>query len=431
MRELVFTQDRDGYRYNIDTFLLFDFASGLNFKGSVLDVGCGCGIIGILLKEHFPKISLSLLDIAKENCDLARKNLAQNSLDARVICIDFAEFASVKKGKNSVSKDINFLNTNEKFTNDKIMNFTDEKMNFLNQKDKKFTKENENSASPKKINSANEKAFFLSTKNENLANKNSNFIGDKIMNFKSEKTNFLNQKNENFTNENSNFTSNKTMNFKSEKTNFANQKNENSTNPKNINSTNEKAIFSSTKNENSTNEILNSKSDKTMNYTNEKAIFSSTKNENSSENSKDKSIILSQEKFDFIVSNPPFYRQGALQSPNELVKKGKSSHSLNLESFVNASSALLKPNGTLCFCYEVGALQEICTLLSVAKFKLTRLKFVHKNATQKARLALIEAKKGCKSPCELQNPLFVYENGELSAKMQEIYTKIRVRSADL
>ena len=191
------------------------------------------------------------------------------------------------------------------------------------------------------------------------------------------------------------------MNFTNEKTNFLNQKNENSANPKNINST--KA----------------------------KAIFSSTKNENSSENSKDKSINLSQEKFDFIVSNPPFYRQGALQSAKELVKKGKSSHSLSLESFVNASSALLKPNGTLCFCYEVGALQEICTLLSVAKFKLTRLKFVHKNATQRARLALIEAKKGCKSPCELQNPLFVYENGELSAKMQEIYTKIRVRSADL
>ena len=337
---MVFTQDKDGYRYNIDTFLLFDFASGLNFKGSVLDVGCGCGIIGILLKEHFPKISLSLLDIAKENCDLARKNLAQNSLEARVICVDFAEFASIKKGKNSANT--NFSNTNENFTNDKTMNSTNEKTNFLNQKSENSTKENLNSKS------------------------------DKIMNFTSEKTNFLNQKSEN------------------------------SANTKNINSTKAKAIFSSTKNENL-----------------------------KSENSKDKSTNLSQEKFDFIVSNPPFYRQGALQSAKELVKKGKSSHSLSLESFVNASSALLKPNGTLCFCYEVGALQEICTLLSAAKFKLTRLKFVHKNATQKARLALIEAKKGCKSPCELQNPLFVYENGELSAKMQEIYTKIRVRSADL
>ena len=394
MRELVFTQDKDGYRYNIDTFLLFDFASGLNFKGSVLDVGCGCGIIGILLKEHFPKISLTLLDIAKENCDLAKKNLAQNSLEARVICVDFAEFASIKKGKNSANKDTIFSNTNENFTSDKIMNFANEKTHFSSVKSKNSANENSNFTSSKTMNFKSEKTIFLNQKSKNSAS-------PKKINSINEKAFFLNTKSENSTKENSNFTSNKTMNFTDEKTNFLNQKNENSANPKNINST--KA----------------------------KAIFSSIKNENSNENSKDKSTNLSQEKFDFIVSNPPFYRQGALQSPNELVKKGKSSHSLNLESFVSASSALLKPNGTLCFCYEVGALQEICTLLSAAKFKLTRLKFVHKNATQKARLALIEAKKGCKSPCELQNPLFVYENGELSAKMQEIYTKIRVRSADL
>ena len=396
---MVFTQDKDGYRYNIDTFLLFDFASGLNFKGSVLDVGCGCGIIGILLKEHFPKISLSLLDIAKENCDLARKNLAQNSLEARVICVDFAKFASIKKGKNSTNT--NFLNTNENFTNDKIMNFANEKTNFSSVKSKNSAKENSNFTSNKTMNFKSEKTNFLNQKDKKFTKENENSASPKKINSTNEKTIFLSTKSENLKNENSNFTSDKTMNLTNEKMNFLNQKSENSANTKNINST--KA----------------------------KAIFSSTKNENSNENSKDKSIILSQEKFDFIVSNPPFYRQGALQSAKELVKKGKSSHSLNLESFVNASSALLKPNGTLCFCYEVGALQEICTLLSAAKFKLTRLKFVHKNATQRARLALIEAKKGCKSPCELQNPLFVYENGELSAKMQEIYTKIRVRSADL
>ena len=399
MRELVFTQDKDGYRYNIDTFLLFDFASGLNFKGSVLDVGCGCGIIGILLKEHFPKISLSLLDIAKENCDLARKNLAQNSLEARVICVDFAEFASIKKGKNSANT--NFLNTNENFASNKIMNFANEKTNFSSVKSKNSAKENSNFTSNKTMNFKSEKTNFLNQKDKKFTKENENSASPKKINSTNEKTIFLSTKSENLKNENTNFTSDKTMNLTNEKTNFTSQKNENSANTKNINST--KA----------------------------KAIFSSTKNENSNENSKDKSIILSQEKFDFIVSNPPFYRQGALQSAKELVKKGKSSHSLSLESFVNASSALLKPNGTLCFCYEVGALQEICTLLSAAKFKLTRLKFVHKNATQRARLALIEAKKGCKSPCELQNPLFVYENGELSAKMQEIYTKIRVRSADL
>ena len=359
MRELIFTQSRQGYRYNIDTFLLFDFASSLNFKGCVLDVGCGCGIVGILLKEHFPKISLFLLDIMSENCDLARRNLAQNGIKASVICADFAGFARLKNGKNLASKNINFIGKKSENLKNLNANFTNKKSENLN-----FLSKNS-----KNLNS------LCGENSINLNSISDNFTGEKIMNFRDENTNFINQKDEKFTNKNANFLNEKTQNSTPEK--------------------NDK----------------NAKNDKS--YKNAK--FSN----------------LNAQKFDFIVSNPPFYRQGALQSPNEFVKRGKSSHSLSLENFVNASSALLTPNGTLCFCYEVGALQELCAHLSAAKLKITRLKFVHKNATQRARLALIVAKKGAKSPCELQNPLFVYENGELSAKMQEIYTKIRVRSADL
>lgn len=231
MRELIFKQKKQGYRYNIDTFLLFDFVAKQNLRGKVLDVGCGCGIVGILLKEKFARISLFLLDILAQNCDLTKQNLKDNDIEAQVLCADFATFTSA-------------------------------------------------------------------------------------------------------------------------------------------------------------------------------------------------------EKFDFIVSNPPFYRQGALKASNEHTQIGKFASALSLESFVKSSNALLKPQGKLCFCYEVGALQELCAVLARYKFKITRLVFVHKNASERARLALIEAKKSAKSPCEVRS-FFVYENGELSAKMQEIYTTIRIKSLDV
>ena len=231
MQQLIFRQKKQGYRYNIDTFLLYDFASKGTLRGKVLDVGCGCGIIGILLKEKFAQISLFLLDILEQNCDLTRQNLNANNIDAQVLCADFAEFKSA-------------------------------------------------------------------------------------------------------------------------------------------------------------------------------------------------------EKFDFIVSNPPFYRQGALKAANEHTQIGKFASSLSFESFVKSSNALLKPQGKLCFCYEVGALQELCAALASYKFKITRLVFVHKNAHERARLVLIEAKKSSKSPCEVHS-FFVYENGKLSAKMQEIYTTIRIKSCDV
>lgn len=231
MRELVFKQEKRGYRYNIDSFLLFDFVSKENLHGSVLDVGCGCGIIGILLKEKFAKITLYLLDILPQNCALSEQNLSYNAIEAKVICADFANFSS-------------------------------------------------------------------------------------------------------------------------------------------------------------------------------------------------------EEKFDFIVSNPPFYRQGVIPSTNAHKQIGTLSSALTLQSFVNSSNALLKAQGRLYFCYEVGALQELCVILAQYKIKITKIIFVHKNAHQKARLALIEAKKGSKSPCEMSS-FFIYENDELSAKMQEIYTTIRVKSLDV
>lgn len=43
----------DGYRYNSDSLLLADFVLEMGIKNQVLEVGSGCGIIGILLKICF------------------------------------------------------------------------------------------------------------------------------------------------------------------------------------------------------------------------------------------------------------------------------------------------------------------------------------------------------------------------------------------
>ncbi len=50
---------------------------------------------------------------------------------------------------------------------------------------------------------------------------------------------------------------------------------------------------------------------------------------------------------------------------------------------------------------------------------------------QKARLVLIQVKKGSKSPCEILPPFFVYENEILSKQMQEIHLRFRLKSYDI
>lgn len=94
---MIITQPKNGYRYNSDTMFLYDFIREGGVRGEVLDAGCGSGVLGLLLKRDFPKISLSLLDILEANVNLAAANASQNGLKAEFITADFAKFKSEKR----------------------------------------------------------------------------------------------------------------------------------------------------------------------------------------------------------------------------------------------------------------------------------------------------------------------------------------------
>lgn len=84
-------QLKDGYRYNSDSLFLWDFArKNCSFKASqsLLDVGCGCGILGLLLARDF-NCALSCIDIQPQNCQLAQMNAQANDIKASIICADF------------------------------------------------------------------------------------------------------------------------------------------------------------------------------------------------------------------------------------------------------------------------------------------------------------------------------------------------------
>ncbi len=89
-------QNANGYCYNSDTLLLYDFILQFKPKGRVLDVGSGCGILGLLLKRDFD-IELIQIDIQKENCFLNTQNARVNALDSTIICDDFLNYEFKEK----------------------------------------------------------------------------------------------------------------------------------------------------------------------------------------------------------------------------------------------------------------------------------------------------------------------------------------------
>ena len=89
---MILYQYKKGYRYTSDTMFLYDFVRSFRPKGDMLDVGCGCGILGLLLKRDFPSVNLNAIDIQEEHTFLAKKNSDENRLNANVILGDFASY---------------------------------------------------------------------------------------------------------------------------------------------------------------------------------------------------------------------------------------------------------------------------------------------------------------------------------------------------
>jgi len=94
---LVLYQPGNGYCYNSDTMFLYDFISKFNLKGKVLEVGGGCGVLGLLLKRDFPKIELSIIEKQKLMADFIRKNSKENSLAVKIVEGDFLDLKADKE----------------------------------------------------------------------------------------------------------------------------------------------------------------------------------------------------------------------------------------------------------------------------------------------------------------------------------------------
>ncbi len=53
--------------------------------GSVLDMGCGYGVIGVAVGKAYPRCRITMVDINQRACALARENARQNGVPARVL----------------------------------------------------------------------------------------------------------------------------------------------------------------------------------------------------------------------------------------------------------------------------------------------------------------------------------------------------------
>ncbi|HIP14280.1 MAG TPA: methyltransferase domain-containing protein [Sulfurimonas autotrophica] len=92
---MLFYQPQKGYCFNSDSMFLYDFIASCSPKGRLLDVGCGVGVIGLLLARDF-NIDLTMVEKQEIMAELAQRNLEVNKIKAELIKSDFLEFRADK-----------------------------------------------------------------------------------------------------------------------------------------------------------------------------------------------------------------------------------------------------------------------------------------------------------------------------------------------
>lgn len=80
---LVCRQYRSGYRFSVDAVLAAHFSTP-EHGNRILDLGCGCGVIGLILAYRHPGVTIAGIEVQPELARLAEQNVAANGLAERV-----------------------------------------------------------------------------------------------------------------------------------------------------------------------------------------------------------------------------------------------------------------------------------------------------------------------------------------------------------
>ena len=128
------------------------------------------------------------------------------------------------------------------------------------------------------------------------------------------------------------------------------------------------------------------------------------------------------QKFDYIVSNPPFYSSNVIKSENNSLKIARYSDSLPLKDFIQKVSKILTPKGKFFFCYDAKELDNIIKYISNTNLNIEVIQFLHPTDEKTATLVMVYAKLNSKSQLQILPPLIMFDkNQQFTQTVQNIY----------
>ncbi len=126
--------------------------------------------------------------------------------------------------------------------------------------------------------------------------------------------------------------------------------------------------------------------------------------------------------FDVAITNPP-YRSIPSGRLNRRSQKALARHEIlgSLTHMAQVASHLLRPTGRFYAVYPASRIVDLFNSLMGSDLEPKRVRMVHSNSREEAKLVMIEATKGGKRELRVMPPLFVYDlDGRYTADMEGI-----------
>ena len=134
--------------------------------------------------------------------------------------------------------------------------------------------------------------------------------------------------------------------------------------------------------------------------------------------------LTTSDRYDYIISNPPFYDSNVQQSENTHLNIARYAHHLPIAGFIKRVKTFLKPKGWFIFCYDAKQVDILLHHLKLNGIKPEKIQFVHSKIDRESKLVMIAARNNSKSMTQILPPFVVFdENNVYMPNAQNIFDK--------
>jgi len=116
------------------------------------------------------------------------------------------------------------------------------------------------------------------------------------------------------------------------------------------------------------------------------------------------------DRYDYIISNPPFYDVNVQQSEDTHLNIARYAQHLPVEDFVRRVKTFLKPKGWFIFCYDAKQIDLLLHHLKQNGIKPEKIQFVHSKIDRESKLVMIAARNNSKSMTQILPPFIVFDD---------------------